>query len=34
LIVTVRDLDHHLFMGDGEKRDSEWMVEQRYRAVL
>ena len=21
-------------MGDGEKRDGEWLVEQRYRAVL
>src|SRR6185312_6433326 len=30
----VRDPDDLLFMGDGEKRDGEWLVEQRYRAVL
>src|SRR6185312_4364402 len=30
----VRDPDDLLFMGDGEKRDGEWLAEQRFRAVL
>jgi transposase len=36
LIVTVRDLDHFLFMGTEQKQadDRAWLVEQRYRAVL
>jgi len=34
LTVTAGDLDHCLFMGEEEKRDREWLVEQRYRAVL
>jgi transposase-like protein len=36
LTVTVRDLDHLLFMGADEKQadDRQWLVEQRYRAVL
>src|SRR5581483_8900364 len=35
LTVTVRDLDDLLFMGDEQKQDDrQWLVEQRYRAVL
>ena len=34
MTVTLRDRNHLLFMGEGEKRDGEWLVEQRYRAVL
>src|SRR5581483_11992751 len=35
LTVTVRDLDDLLFMGDEQKQDDrQWLIEQRYRAVL
>jgi hypothetical protein len=36
LTVTARDLDDLLFMGAEQERaeDRQWLVEQRYRAVL
>ena len=36
LDVTTGVLDHYVFMEKGEKQepDREWLVEQRYRAVL